>query len=418
MKDWKDRLRLLFVGALLSIAGSNVVAGFWWLFMPEGGGDLYMRWQEQQYVLRHKNPFDVYAASVAEPNQPESPLVLEPDLGQPKPGYPPWAYGTGISFMWSRDIFVVRLCFAAVNLLFLGCIAAWNFWLGGSRWEVAFVLMAVSLSADSMCNTLAIGQLGVIVVGSLVAACWCDERDRPILAGLLLGVALIKPTLSFPFLLPFLLKRRWLTLVIAGVYTALASAIVWALVGTDPITMLEQMQTAAADWGTIYYTTKVVPIDWSTLARAGKIDPNAILVHFGVSPKAALQISPVICLTIAFVLMWFWRRASMMTLFAIAAVTARLWVGHGHYDDVILLFVGFGLAEALVRRFSARVAFAYGILGFSLLFPRFFHIGLIWDHLSWRLGPVWECVLLLCQLGCLVVLLANSPRKPASSGQS
>jgi hypothetical protein len=413
MKHLNDRLRLIFVATLLAIAGTNIVAGFHWLFMPEGGGDLRLRWQEQQYVLRHKNPFDVYAANRPEMDQPDPQLdpstAVEPDLGIPTPGYPPWAYGTGIIFMWSPDRFVVRLCFAALNLVFLGVIASWNFRLGGGRWEIAFALMAVSLSADCLCATLAVGQLGVLVVGSLLAAGWCDERDRPVLAGLFLGVALIKPTLSFPFLLPFLLKRRWTALFIAGAYTAVASAIVWALVQTDPLTMLVQMQTAAVDWGTIYYTS---PIDSNDGAVA--IDPVGMLKQFGVSPKLALQISPAISLAISFVLMWFWRHGSMMVLFAVASVTGRLWVGHNHYDDLIVLFVAFALAETLVTRFSISAAIAYGILAFSLVLPRFFHLGLIWDHLSWRLGPHWERILLLGQVGATVVLLVKSSRKPGA----
>src|SRR5438552_1001454 len=58
----KDRLRLLVVGALLAIAGMNVFDGIRRL-LTHGGGDLHLRWQEEQYVLRHKNPFDVYQAA-------------------------------------------------------------------------------------------------------------------------------------------------------------------------------------------------------------------------------------------------------------------------------------------------------------------------------------------------------------------
>ncbi len=406
MNHLKDRLRLVLIAVLLALAGSNLVSGFSWLLSEDGGGgDLNLRWREQQYVLRGKNPFDVYAAWRAEQDRHQEPqldqsVAIDPDLGLPTPGYPPWAYGTGILFMWSADPMVVRFCFAGVNLVLLGCIAGWNFRLGGARWELALLFPAASLAADSLCATLAVGQLGIIVVGSLLAASWFDERRRPILAGLLLGVALIKPTLSLPFLLPFFIKGRWLTLAVASAYTVLASGIVWALVQTDPITMLVQMQTAALEWKTIYYT--------------GGADPIALLTYIGVPPKVALQVSPVIGLAFAFVLLWFWRRASMMTLFAIASIAARFWVRHLHYDDLIVLFVLFGLAEVLAACPGPSAAVAYGILAFAFVLPRFFHIGLIWDHLTWRLGDEGECLFSLCQLGALTVLLVNSPRNAST----
>ncbi len=370
------------------------------LLQSGGGVELQSRWREQQYVLRNKNPYDVYAHSRSEqyglPLPPGCrPTPGDADLGLPNPSYPPWTYFTGIAFMWSSDWSRVRVCFAALQLMCLLCVAWWSFRQVAPRPEFALMFAAAPFALNSVCATLALAQLGMVVVGLLAAAHWCDQRDRPVWAGLFLGAALLKPTLSLPFLLPFLIKRRWQTLAVAAAYTAFASAIVWGLVGTDPLTMVQQMQASGVEWGITDYT--------------GTVDPIAVLTRLGAPPRVALQIAPPLCLAIGAGLMWPWRHSSLLTLFAIAALVGRLWVFHHHYDDVILLFVLFGLAEVLATRFSFGAAIGYAVLWLSLWLPQYSYTGML-------TGPpremrfAFDCLLLLVQTSCLAVLLVYAPR--------
>ena len=72
-----DKLRLLLTAAPLALAGFLVVSGFGSLTEPSGGGDLQLRWTEQQYVLLGINPFDVRADWQAELNRNPSAQPLE-----------------------------------------------------------------------------------------------------------------------------------------------------------------------------------------------------------------------------------------------------------------------------------------------------------------------------------------------------
>ena len=213
------------------------------------------------------------------------------------------------------------------------------------------------------------------------------------MAGLFLGLALIKPTLSGPFVLVFLVRRRWVALAVALIYLVVGSAVVWGLTGTDPIRMLGQMERSGYDWGITTYT--------------GRSDAVAVLAALGLPPRQALRVSVSICVALALAAMWLCRRASPMVLFAIAAVVGRLWVFHYHYDDVILLFVLFGLMEALRDKRSTALMIAFGLLGVTLWFPQ--SSGLLGIFPLW--GNVWfDRFLLMCQTGSLIVLIVHSRR--------
>ncbi len=99
--------------------------------------------------------------------------------------------------------------FRCVNLLVAGacaCLLANTARLPrGSTWPV----WALVLSFNPVCFTLLQGQVSLLL---LLAVCACGhalERDRPIVAGLLMSLALVKFQLALPLALLFLLWRRW-----------------------------------------------------------------------------------------------------------------------------------------------------------------------------------------------------------------
>ncbi len=389
--QWADRLRLFLAAVLFALAATILANGLCVLAMGYGGADLSMRWCEQQYILRHKNPFDVYASLLAARDRPiDQTTQVEPDLGIPTPSYPPWAYGTGLIFMWPSDPSTARHCFVAVNVLLLAFMAWWTLKGSGADLQLGFLTMTVTIGTDSVCSTLAIGQFGVVVIGCLIVSYWFEAKNRPILSGLFLGFALLKPTLSFPFLLAYLIKKRWITLAVACAYTILASTVVSALVRTDPITMLLQMESSGVEWGITHYT--------------GNSDPAMLSSVLGIHPRFALRSSAVISLIVALGLMWFFRQQSMMILFAIAGITGRLWVSHFHYDDLIVLFVLFALTEALQARFSVGAALAYGVIWATLWLPQFKYSNLFVEYRPW-VNSWCDRFLLLCQVISLGLLL-------------
>jgi hypothetical protein len=56
-------------------------------------------------------------------------------------------------------------------------------------------------------------------------AVWCEERQRPVAAGVYLALALIKPTFALPVIALFLIRRAWLALTSAAAMTIAAGLV-------------------------------------------------------------------------------------------------------------------------------------------------------------------------------------------------
>jgi hypothetical protein len=347
-----------------------------------GAIDLRSRWQEEHYVLRHKNFFVVRdrwdealarAAPEAERDQ-----DVEPDLGVPaSPGYAPWTYFSGAAFMWPGNWTAARYYFAAVDMLALAlvCLIVWHWGKRGGR-LVSWLFCAAVLATFSVHSTLGVGQYGIIVFACLLGTLWLSEEDHPILAGLAMGVALAKPTLSVPFLIPLLVKRRWLTVMTALLYVGFSSCVTWWLTQTDPLTMLRQMVAASARWG----------------PQTG-VDIITFLYQQGVPVSLSLKLTAGLVLAVSCTLMVLGRHASLLTLFAVAAATARLWTYHRGYDDLIGIFLMVALGVMALERQSRVAMVAFFVMGVALWIP----LRLLGTEVGFLALLVW--------IGCVAALL-------------
>lgn len=374
--------RLLSVATILLfvIGTAYLIRGTYFLFTD--AGDFYSRWVEQQYVFRAKNPFDIVERHIAESEGKPAPQVprdssIESDLGLPGGGYPPWAYFTGAVLGWPPTPTAARWYFGLMNLGLLSFLLIWAFNLGlrdGKR--VALFFAASLLATSSICSTFGVGQYGVVVLSALAGAWWLDQKNRWVLAGLLLGVAMTKITLAGPFMLPFLVKQRWQVLMVATGYIGLGSVIIWLVVKTNPIEMLQQLLAVAE-----YYA-----LEGYSLVN--------ILAIFGVETRSAMELAAPFSLALAMVLSYIWRSAPMLTHFAIAALTARLWTYHKDYDNLIMIFLLMALGVVAFRNYSRLAIAGFFVMGLSLWLP-----GRLTDIQVYR---VFQCV---AWLGCLAVLL-------------
>lgn len=389
MNLWLDFRHRFFFGILLSvvtilllvIGTAYLIRGTYFLFTD--AGDFNLRWVEQQYVFRGKNPIDLAERYVAELEGKPAPQVprdssIDSDLGPANGGgYPPWAYITGAVLSWPSTPTAARWYFGLINLGLLSFLLIWAFKLGlrdGKR--VALCFAASLLATSSICSTFGVGQYGVVVLSALAGAWWLDQKNRWVLAGLLLGVAMMKITLAGPFMLPFLVKRRWKVLIVATGYIGLGSVIVWLVVKTNPIEMLQQLLAVSK-----YYA-----LEGYSLVN--------ILGSFGVETRSAIELAAPLSLALAMVLSYLWRSAPMLTHFAIAALTARLWTYHKDYDNLIMIFLMLALGVVALRNYSRLALAAFFVMGLSLWLP-----GRLTDIQVYRVfqGVAW--------LGCLAVLL-------------
>ncbi len=183
---------------------------------PRWGNDLDQWWAGGRLLLQGQNPYATKVPSAA-------PVLL---LLAPLAALP-WVAASGL---W-----------AITNLvLAVGCV-----WLmlrlnGGRLASLAGALcLALFAALIATRQTLELGQISLLITACVLAALRLLDH-RPWLAGILLGVALSKYTLTFPLLLICLWERRWKP-VLAAALTQLAALVAVALVArTNPVDIIRR----------------------------------------------------------------------------------------------------------------------------------------------------------------------------------
>ena len=368
--------------------------------------DLHLRWVDQQYILRGQNPYDVCFADRSGDVQAYERKIGRDcrafaDLGVPQDvGYPPWSFVIGTLLYWPPWE-VVRLWSAAINMVALGFLAWWaarlavrGDHLAGQRecvgvptpragspchqiqpasrasrmngYALAVLFAVGALACSGHVGTLRVGQGTIVVLALLAAAHRADSAGRPLLAGLLLGLAMMKPTVAGPFILCLLISGRWRALASCTLYLLGASCLIWWQTGVNPAEMTLQMFEASRRF------------------VADGTGPMNLALRLIPDPGRASAVLAIVCLIAAAVAMVRLRGRPLLELFAIAAICGRFWTYHRGYDDTALLFLVAALAmRALETGRSVWFTAAVGI-GATLWMPG----ALYSDHT----GPVMDTI--------------------------
>ena len=199
-------------------------------------------------------------------------------------------------------------------------------------------------------STLLLGNYGILVVACLLGALPLHEARRSWLGGVFLGLALTKPTLAAPFLVPYVVTGAWRTLAACAAYLAVGSAVVWRLTATDPITMLGQM----AEVGLTYVGQGYGSVN--------------LLLDAGASPRTAALTAGLVGLAIGIAVSWVHRTRRMLFHFAVAAAIARLAMHH-KVLDVILTFLLLEVGALWASGRVPRVGIVFVALGLTLWLP-------------------------------------------------
>jgi Glycosyltransferase family 87 len=292
--------------------------------------DLRLRWVEQRYMVKHgQDPFDLYFRY-----QPQGPVIppkpitrdttIDTELGLvPQLAYPPWSYTLGTVILWPPWP-AVRYWAALLDALGLLFVATWgwNHARGIGRASAALVAMSCLSCADYL-TVLRLGQLAIYILAFLLAAMLLERRGHGILSGLMLGMAMIKPTIAAPFILVPLILGRWRTVATCVAVVGAGAAVAWVQTGVNPVEMLQQMVAVAEQ------------------IEIPKREPGPVtwLIQLGWTVPAASKIASVLFMTPCIAAMWICRGRPIEVLFAIAAVTAQVWTHHKGYDSVVLLLM-------------------------------------------------------------------------------
>jgi hypothetical protein len=353
-------LKLLLVVFLVLLSIAYLGKGFYFGLFRDSA-DVWRRWNEERFVVRaHLDPR--IAAAFARRG------VV----------YPPWSYFSGLFLFWPRWP-QVRIWYALVELGCLTWIIGFVAWFAREQSRLDRLILVLSVtSIAAFCSNLGVGNYGVIVIALLAGAYRADEAGRPVLSGLLMGVALLKPQLALPFLLVALVRGRSRALAAAASYLIVATAAIWMISGVDPLRMLEQSAQMA---GAFAQTT------------AGLL---TVVLASGVPYRVAAPLTALLCIAIAIPLLWYYRERSPMLLFAIAALTSRLWTYNLNTSNLMLVFLLLALWHLAIQTRDIRLTALFIAVAASLWIPASLselHVVQLGEHLIWLAGIVGLLIL-------------------------
>lgn len=236
---------------------------------------------------------------------------------------------------------IAHVAWLVTNLLLVFCLIWSLVSLAGFGWEKkrTYVFVALALALAPFHTGLAAGSI-VIVTGALSGiAISAAHRKNDILAGLLLGLAIcLKPQIGLPFLVYYLLRRRWrISAVSAGVFVVAAvSAIVRLAASHTPWLQNYQMDNRVLlATGILSDFTERNPIRFSLVNL--QVGLYAVTKHATSANILALTISGTMFLLW---LLLIWRRNdpedALLDLSTIA-VLSLLPVYHRFYDASLLI---------------------------------------------------------------------------------
>jgi Glycosyltransferase family 87 len=322
--------------------------------------DLKLRWSEERYFLKGQNPFDMWlahspiVATLGLTEVSDRPAAVDASLGVSDPALPPWGYVSALALLWPEWP-GVRIYYLLLNTVALAFMAWWASSTVMEAGRLARWLLGLSVIAiGSVSSTLGVGQFGILVTALLCAACYLERQNRPLVSGLFVAFALVKPTLAGPFFLAMVIRRRWPAVFSCAAYLTVCSIVTWVVVATPPWEMLRQLLRVGAvigDQGSANLASVLIGmVEDRRLATMA-----AMLI--GLAPMALLLISRI--------------GQESNAAYAVAAVVSRMWTYHKTYDDIILAFVLIGLgAYALKKhRVDAASGAMFVILGVTLWLP-------------------------------------------------
>jgi len=310
--------------------------------------DLRLRWTESRLLVQHVNP---QIAGHPDPELSKTHQAMQ-QLGG---SYPPWAYATGLVLTPPLPWNATRWYAFALNALAAGVLGWWCYTvLGGAGSIGSWLAVAAAFAIFPIAICISYGQYSVIVAACVAVAERLLSRPaagRQMAAGLLIGLACVKPQLAGLFVLALAIERQWIAVASCAGYLAVASGIAAWLAGSSPVTMFVTSMREAAAFSFLshniltHWALAVLPFETATLLLA------------------------VAGFTAAVVLLLMTRQRSRLVRWSICAVVAMFWAYRKHYDVPLMIFPMAALLIAAIKAPSVRRWAVFLALGATLWLP-------------------------------------------------
>ncbi len=336
MHKTPDNMRNLLLSILIAAGAAWMIASARYALNAGWDSDVMRQWTSSQYLLEHVNPWRLsyetlylnYGTShgptrfrlkdlviyEVHPNlQTDGVEGIRSDLGPPTATYPPSALlpiALTVGFVPSHTVLPAWLIVNAAAFLLLLRL------LGSRRDPIA--ALAIILLWPPVHEVVRTSQFVFLVMVFLILSIQTMAK-RPYLSGVLLALALIKPSLTLPFLFVPLVKRRWIPFLVAGTLHLAATLVVSLWLGDPPWVLLKQ---------------------WTEIPRymlQGAYTIQELINRAGLDNAPLGQ-----AITLGFVgACGLWchlhRRAPVAALVAFCTFFSLLWTYHERYDYTLAL---------------------------------------------------------------------------------
>ena len=333
------------------------------------GCDYMMRMTEIDCLLRGANPYDVWHGNIVlkpyVPNYGEARAAVEGKEGYTEEinAYAPWEYIMMMPFALMPRTFSWILYFAlmlaSLSVLFrIGRSFTARF-AGVVRDNGAVVgTAAILLAGLPIYQNFQSGNLAVPVLVAAALMAYCLNHGQDELAGVCWAFVMLKPNLGLAFAIPLLMRRKFLTCVVAASLCAILTLAASLVCGSSPFDMV--LQTPAANTfafmgcGTFpYFLCQYLPGDYDIIA--------------------GLAVGAVLCFFMTFVLVRAGYR-DWIVLSMPAAVVGAAWSYSQCYCFAMNWFFFVVLAASLMKCPRSKFLWSLAILS-ALLMTRLYNLG-------------------------------------------
>lgn len=318
---------------------------FSWREVP--GFDGRLRLNEAEVLRKGINPFDILSGKMYPPegyisgrHEVNARWETPPAGDKEVHTYTPWSYSLVLPFTFIDRETAGRLfwCIDTAALVFIVMFAYFVGYRMRSRWaDGLFVAAAAICLGNPFPVNSDLNNYSTVLVAAVIGMCWCLNKKKDVLAGLLWALVMIKPHFGILFGFPILLQRRWKTLLTAPIACLVASIPASVLCHTNPIQMcLNVIDKEGA--GFCFQFTGFFPAP--VFNKLSEILGSSVV----------LPLSMAIGVVILLALLWRLRRNDDFFVLCLpVAITIPMWLYSQYQDAAILCLVQIMLAMTIIK---------------------------------------------------------------------
>lgn len=336
MENELARKRKIIFGIAIFLLFLNLIGGISYAFSKYNEvefSDFSRRYRESSYVAEGINPFDVvYGIEPVDPQIGEMPR---------NSGYPAWSMVIGImtNFTMFSEETATKLTLLVMAAMVIVAGIVLKRYADGQRWDEGYkwILVLVGIGIYGFWTGFSYLNFGSVIGVLLFLFVLLNGEEHPVLGGVLMGIASIKPVLAAPFFLALFLRKKWKPALIGGGIACISWAMASIMTKTSPWEYLSAM----SEEGNTY---------WSNSFFAS----IAAMFDVQLQTKALNVLSAILCIGIAVVLWTFLIKTSnnienKWEFYAIPAVLSGCWMYSQEHDRTVMLIFLVALFNELVR---------------------------------------------------------------------